>query len=392
VADVAQIVRRRLPRGHARTLILGAALLGLLTLAGCSGSDTGGSGSGNAGQGTPQQTTTAGTTVAETPAAPANGGPDERDETESEDEYRAQQYSPGTASADGQERDTRSDSRAGSRPQPAPASSQEQRSGSGGTFGGGRSGQGAGQAAGLDSRLDSRGQVVTVSRVVDGDTIEVSPDVDGIREVRLIGVDTPETYGGEEPLGPEASSFATSALTGERVALELGEERVDPYGRALAYVWTSQESMFNSRLLADGLAQVATFPPNTRYVDRFEEIQADARAAGIGIWGLSQAQKCQLADRGNGIGEGTPGCTAASQSSQSNQEPAPQQQNPPRQSPPQQQSPAPTPSGSSGGADLDCSDFETQAEARAVLDADPSDPNGLDGEGDGVPCESLPSG
>jgi hypothetical protein len=27
-----------------------------------------------------------------------------------------------------------------------------------------------------------------------------------------------------------------------------------------------------------------------------------------------------------------------------------------------------------------------------VLDRDPSDPNNLDGEGDGIPCESLPSG
>ena len=44
-----------------------------------------------------------------------------------------------------------------------------------------------------------------------------------------------------------------------------------------------------------------------------------------------------------------------------------------------------------GGGDLDCADFATQEEAQAVLDADPSDPNGLDGEGDGVPCEDLPS-
>ena len=42
--------------------------------------------------------------------------------------------------------------------------------------------------------------------------------------------------------------------------------------------------------------------------------------------------------------------------------------------------------------DLDCADFATQEEAQAMLDADPSDPHGLDGEGDGVPCESLPSG
>ena len=40
--------------------------------------------------------------------------------------------------------------------------------------------------------------------------------------------------------------------------------------------------------------------------------------------------------------------------------------------------------------DLDCADFDTQQEAQETLDADPSDPYGLDGEGDGIPCESLP--
>jgi endonuclease YncB( thermonuclease family) len=38
---------------------------------------------------------------------------------------------------------------------------------------------------------DDRGPVVTVSRVVDGDIIEIAPAVDGLMEVRLIGVDTP---------------------------------------------------------------------------------------------------------------------------------------------------------------------------------------------------------
>ncbi len=42
--------------------------------------------------------------------------------------------------------------------------------------------------------------------------------------------------------------------------------------------------------------------------------------------------------------------------------------------------------------DLDCSDFDTQPEAQDELDADPSDPNGLDGDSDGVACESLPGG
>jgi hypothetical protein len=58
-------------------------------------------------------------------------------------------------------------------------------------------------------------------------------------------------------------------------------------------------------------------------------------------------------------------------------------------------SPSSTPSPESVPAptgDLNCDDFATQEEAQEVLDADPSDPNYLNGEGDSVPCESLPSG
>lgn len=42
--------------------------------------------------------------------------------------------------------------------------------------------------------------------------------------------------------------------------------------------------------------------------------------------------------------------------------------------------------------DLNCSDFDTQPEAQAHLDADPDDPDGLDRDGDGIACENLPQG
>jgi hypothetical protein len=42
--------------------------------------------------------------------------------------------------------------------------------------------------------------------------------------------------------------------------------------------------------------------------------------------------------------------------------------------------------------DLNCSDFATQQEAQAELDRNPSDPNNLDSDNDGVACESLPGG
>ena len=43
--------------------------------------------------------------------------------------------------------------------------------------------------------------------------------------------------------------------------------------------------------------------------------------------------------------------------------------------------------GTALAADVDCADFPTQAQAQAVLVADPSDPNNLDGNGNGTACE-----
>ncbi|MBK1784408.1 excalibur calcium-binding domain-containing protein [Prauserella sp. ASG 168] len=42
--------------------------------------------------------------------------------------------------------------------------------------------------------------------------------------------------------------------------------------------------------------------------------------------------------------------------------------------------------------DLNCDDFSSQAEAQAALDRDPSDPNNLDGDGDGIACENGSTG
>jgi endonuclease YncB( thermonuclease family) len=53
----------------------------------------------------------------------------------------------------------------------------------------------------------------TVTRVVDGDTVEISLSVERLSTVRLIGVDTPETHGGTQPYGPEASDFTRQQLS-----------------------------------------------------------------------------------------------------------------------------------------------------------------------------------
>lgn len=129
-----------------------------------------------------------------------------------------------------------------------------------------------------------------VLEVVDGDTIRV--DLDG-REtpVRLIGVDTPEKDGpftDEECFGAQASRFTGEALGGRTVDLEFDVERTDRFDRTLAYVWVGG-SLFNERLLREGVAVLATFPPNVRYVDRFRAAQQRAREAGVGLWSACPA-------------------------------------------------------------------------------------------------------
>lgn len=121
----------------------------------------------------------------------------------------------------------------------------------------------------------------TVTKNTDGDTLRLS----GIGKVRLIGVDTPEVYGGVECYGREASAFTARVLPpGTRVRYRLGVEPRDRYGRALAYLWLRDGRFFNLMLVERGYAQVLTIPPNVDYADRFLKAQRQARARNRGLW------------------------------------------------------------------------------------------------------------
>jgi micrococcal nuclease len=127
----------------------------------------------------------------------------------------------------------------------------------------------------------------TVTNVVDGDTIDV--EIDGQEErVRLLLVDTPETKHPSKPIqpfGPEASEYTKTTLLGKQVGLEKDVSERDRYGRVLAYIWLD-DRMHNEALIEKGLARVATFPPDIKYVDRFREKQSEAQQNGVGIWSM----------------------------------------------------------------------------------------------------------
>jgi micrococcal nuclease len=128
--------------------------------------------------------------------------------------------------------------------------------------------------------------IVRVSRVIDGDTIEVQ--LGGRTEdVRLIGVDTPETVKPGTPVqcfGPRASHFTKRRLEGRRVRLIFGVERRDVYDRLLAYLYLG-DRFFNSTLIGRGLARSLTIPPNDRFAAHFRRLELAAARAGRGLWG-----------------------------------------------------------------------------------------------------------
>ncbi|MET0306617.1 MAG: thermonuclease family protein [Solirubrobacterales bacterium] len=140
-----------------------------------------------------------------------------------------------------------------------------------------------------------------VTRVVDGDTIEARIDGE-VEDVRLIGVDTPETVKPGEPVqcfGPQASDFTHGQLEGRRVRLVFGVERRDVYGRMLAYISIEDSTLnvskpvqsptrarfFNSVLISRGLARTLTIAPNDRFAGLFERLELAAARAGRGLWG-----------------------------------------------------------------------------------------------------------
>lgn len=128
-------------------------------------------------------------------------------------------------------------------------------------------------------------KTVVVTRVVDGDTVEAR--IDGATEdVRLIGVDTPETVKPGAPVecfGPRASAFTHRVLEGKRVRLVFGEERRDRYGRLLAYVYLG-DRLFNAALARRGLARTLTIPPNDRFAPLLRRLELRAARSGRGLW------------------------------------------------------------------------------------------------------------
>lgn len=101
--------------------------------------------------------------------------------------------------------------------------------------------------------------------------------------MRYIGIDTPEIYPDAEDFGIEAREANRRLVEGKKVRLEKDVSETDKYGRMLRYVYVD-DIFVNAELVKEGLAEAKAYPPDTKYQDYLEQMEAEARKAGRGIW------------------------------------------------------------------------------------------------------------
>lgn len=128
----------------------------------------------------------------------------------------------------------------------------------------------------------------TVSRVIDGDTIEVT--IDGkVEQLRLIGMDTPETLDPRKPVqcfGKEASAKAKELLLNKKVELvsdPSGSTR-DKYSRLLFYVVREDGLFYNKWMIENGYAHEYTYDSAYKYQSEFRAAQKTAEKNKVGFW------------------------------------------------------------------------------------------------------------
>ena len=131
------------------------------------------------------------------------------------------------------------------------------------------------------------GKLRKVVRVVDGDTIVVSPN----ENVRLIGVDTPETVHPKKSVacfGNEAKQFTRDAVEGKTIRLVMDRVNIkrqhkDKYRRTLAYAYLDDGTLLNRELIRQGYAHAYT-RFQFRYLVEFRDLERQARTQSVGLW------------------------------------------------------------------------------------------------------------
>ena len=145
-----------------------------------------------------------------------------------------------------------------------------------------------------DSAGASNPRSATISRVVDGDTIEVTFKNGSEADIRLIAYDTPESKRpgvAVECGGLEAAAFTKKIAEGKPVKLTVDptQDTVDRYGRLLRYARIGGKDL-GRRVIAAGWGAPYVYDESSppKYTDAYRKTAAAAKRNGKGVWGLCE--------------------------------------------------------------------------------------------------------
>ena len=193
-------------------------------------------------------------------------------------------------------------------------------------------------------------ELATVVNIVDGDTIDVLMNDGATYRVRYIGINTPES---NETCGSEATRANAALVDGKVVAMQRDVSETERYDRLLRYVYVGA-TFVNAALVTEGWAEAVRYPPDTAFAEWFDVLYADAHTTNLGC-------------HPTGV-FGAPVSTPTMPTSGQPTLPSPQ-----------------------GNFGCDCSKTCTQMVScdEAYFQLNQCGCSRRDGDGDGVPCESV---
>jgi len=189
-----------------------------------------------------------------------------------------------------------------------------------------------------DQDPPSESNLYLVTRVIDGDTIEIKTG----ERVRLVCIDTPESG---EYYYKEAKDYLNSLVLDKEVILEQDISETDRYDRLLRYIYLEDGTFVNEMIVKEGYAQAYQYKPDVTLCPIIEDAEDYAQERELGIWAKEEEEE------------------------------VPEDYD-----------------YECGSNFYNCGDFNSQSEAQIVFDVCGgvgNDIHRLDGDNDGVACESI---
>jgi endonuclease YncB( thermonuclease family) len=130
-----------------------------------------------------------------------------------------------------------------------------------------------------------------VTRVIDGNTIHVTTPEDSQLEIRLYGIDAPETEKVNrrtgvvskpgQPHGAEAEKALTEKVLDKRVKVVVMD--IDRYPRMVAIIYLDGRDI-NREMVKEGHAWAYREDLHGPYVSEYSDAEKEARSQHLGLW------------------------------------------------------------------------------------------------------------